>query len=65
MFDSSFGWRFVNPKIQLMYGTDAMGVTADNLVELYHISREVQDYLLTIPNKKLSRYNKMADLTKR
>lgn len=43
MFDSSFGWRYVNPKIQLMYGTDAMGVTADNLVELYHISREVQD----------------------
>ena len=34
MFDSSFGWRFVNPKMQLKYGTDAMGVTAENLVEL-------------------------------
>lgn len=43
MFDSSFGWRFVNPKMQLMYGTDAMGVTAENLVEMYHISREDQD----------------------
>lgn len=43
MFDSSFGWRFVNPKMQTMYGTDPMGVTAENLVEMYHISREDQD----------------------
>lgn len=43
MFDSSFGWRFVNPKMHEMYGTDAMGVTAENLVELYNISREDQD----------------------
>ncbi len=43
MFDSSFGWRFVNPKMHQMYGTDAMGVTAENLVEIYHISREDQD----------------------
>ncbi|MFY7825780.1 MAG: 3-oxoadipyl-CoA thiolase [Flectobacillus sp.] len=43
MFDSSFGWRFVNPLMHKMYGTDAMGVTAENLVELYGISREDQD----------------------
>jgi acetyl-CoA acyltransferase len=43
MFDSSFGWRFVNPLMQKMYGIDAMGVTAENLVEMYHISREDQD----------------------
>ena len=43
MYDSSFGWRFVNPKMQSMYGTDPMGVTAENLVELYKISREDQD----------------------
>ena len=43
MFDSSFGWRFVNPMMHKMYGTDAMGVTAENLVELYGISREDQD----------------------
>ncbi|SHG17082.1 3-oxoadipyl-CoA thiolase [Flavobacterium segetis] len=43
MYDSSFGWRFVNPKMQTMYGTDPMGVTAENLVELYKISREDQD----------------------
>jgi 3-oxoadipyl-CoA thiolase len=43
MFDSSFGWRFVNPKMHAMYGTDAMGITAENLVEMYKITREDQD----------------------
>jgi 3-oxoadipyl-CoA thiolase len=43
MYDSSFGWRFVNPKMHAMYGTDAMGETAENLVEHYNISREDQD----------------------
>lgn len=43
MFDSSFGWRFINPKMQAMYGTDAMGMTAENLIEIYKISREDQD----------------------
>ncbi len=43
MFDSSFGWRFVNPQMEKMYGTDAMGVTAENLAEMYTISRHDQD----------------------
>lgn len=43
MFDSSFGWRFINPQMQSQYGTDAMGMTAENLVDIYHISREDQD----------------------
>lgn len=43
MFDSSFGWRFINPNMQAMYGVDAMGITAENLAEIYHISREDQD----------------------
>ncbi len=43
MFDSSFGWRFVNQKLHDMYGTAAMGETAENLVEKYTISREDQD----------------------
>lgn len=43
MFDSSFGWRFINPLIQKMYGTDAMGATAENLAAQYIISREDQD----------------------
>ena len=43
MYDTSFGWRFVNPKMHQMYGTDGMGNTAENLVEKYNISREDQD----------------------
>lgn len=43
MFDSSFGWRFVNPKMHELYGTDPMGITAENVAELYKISREDQD----------------------
>lgn len=43
MHDSSFGWRFVNPKMKTMYGTHSMGETAENLVDLYKISREDQD----------------------
>lgn len=43
MYDSSFGWRFINPKMQQLYGTDGMGETAENLVDIYKISREDQD----------------------
>lgn len=43
MHDSSFGWRFINPKMKELYGVDGMGNTAENLAELYNISREDQD----------------------
>lgn len=43
MFDSSFGWRFVNPKMKEMFGTDAMGETAENLADRDSVSREDQD----------------------
>jgi len=43
MHDSSFGWRFINPKMEELYGTDGMGKTAENLVEIYDIEREAQD----------------------
>ena len=43
LFDSSFGWRFVNPKMEAQYGAEGMGQTAENLVDLHGISREDQD----------------------
>lgn len=43
MHDSSFGWRFVNDKMEALYGTDSMGQTAENLAEKFAISREDQD----------------------
>ncbi|MBP5983011.1 MAG: 3-oxoadipyl-CoA thiolase [Fluviicola sp.] len=43
LFDSSFGWRFINPKMEELYGVDPMGMTAENLAVKYAISREDQD----------------------
>jgi acetyl-CoA acyltransferase len=43
MHDSSFGWRFINPKMEELYGADGMGHTAENLVEKYSIERKAQD----------------------
>ncbi len=43
MHDSSFGWRFINPKMEALYGTHGMGQTAENLAEMYDINREDQD----------------------
>ena len=43
MHDSSFGWRFINPKMKALYGVDGMGETAENLVDMYKISRADQD----------------------
>ncbi|MNU60183.1 3-oxoadipyl-CoA/3-oxo-5,6-dehydrosuberyl-CoA thiolase [compost metagenome] len=43
MFDSSFGWRFINPKLKELYGVDSMGETAENVAAKYQINREDQD----------------------
>ncbi len=43
-FDTTLGWRFVNPRMKEMYGTDSMGETAENVYELTRsITREEQD----------------------
>ncbi len=43
LFDTSLGWRFVNPKMKAMHGTDSMGETAENVAALYQVSRDDQD----------------------
>jgi len=43
VYDTTIGWRFVNPKMQAAYGTDSMPETADNVAAEYGISREDQD----------------------
>ncbi len=43
VYDSSLGWRFPNPRMEAMFPLEGMGVTAENLVEQYGISREEQD----------------------
>ena len=41
--DTTMGWRFINKKLDKMYGTDVMPQTAEHLAEEYNISREDQD----------------------
>ena len=43
LFDTSLGWRFVNPRMKEKHGTDSMGQTAENVAEKYGVSREDQD----------------------
>src|SRR5678809_1245264 len=43
LFDTSLGWRFVNPKMKASHGTDSMGQTAENVAEQYGVSRVDQD----------------------
>lgn len=60
LFDSSFGWRFINPKMQKMYGTDSMGITAENLVDKYKISRQDQDMFAYYSHQKAARAQKQG-----
>ena len=43
LFDTSLGWRFINPVLRDRYGTDSMGQTAENVAEQYGVSRADQD----------------------
>lgn len=42
-YDTALGWRFVNPRMEALYGTDPMGVTAENIAEMAGITRLEQD----------------------
>jgi len=42
-YNTALGWRYVNPKMEKMYGVDAMGETAENLAEMFQITRQEQD----------------------
>ena len=55
LFDSSFGWRFINPRMKEMYGTEAMGETAENLAQKHGISREDQDTFATWSQHKATK----------
>ena len=43
LYDTTIGWRFVNPRMQELFGTDAMGETAENVAEEWKIERADQD----------------------
>src|SRR5260370_25476576 len=43
MHDSTVGWRFINPKMEALYGTHALGETAELVAELHGVTRAAQD----------------------
>jgi acetyl-CoA C-acetyltransferase len=43
IYDTTIGWRFTNPKLAALHHPYAMGETAENVAEQFHISREDQD----------------------
>ncbi|KKB35953.1 3-oxoadipyl-CoA thiolase [Bacillus thermotolerans] len=64
MFDTTIGWRFINPKLEEMYGTDSMPQTAENVAQRYNISREDQDafaYQSQMRAKQAVEENRFAD----
>ncbi|WP_038042428.1 thiolase family protein [Thermus tengchongensis] len=55
MYDTTLGWRLVNPRMQALYGTESMGETAENLAEMYRIPREEQDRFALLSHQKALR----------
>ncbi len=53
VFDTTLGWRFVNPTMQEKYGTISMGETAENVAEKYAIGREDQDKFALASQQKV------------
>ena len=52
IYDTSLGWRYPNPRMEAMFPLEAMGKTAENLVEQMGISREDQDAFALASHKK-------------
>ncbi len=55
IYDTSIGWRFVNPKMEQAYGTDGMGNTAENVAEQFKVNREDQDRFALWSHQKAAR----------
>ena len=52
IYDTTIGWRFINPVMRQMYGVDSMPETAENVAERWNISREDQDKFAFWSQKK-------------
>jgi len=52
IFDTTIGWRFINPQMKALYGVDAMPETAENVATDYQISRADQDLFAVASQNK-------------
>jgi len=62
IYDTTIGWRFVNPEFLKRFGTDPLIETAEKLVDEYHISREDQDRFAHLSQQKASEAQKNGKL---
>lgn len=56
-FDTTIGWRFVNPSMRSSYGVDSMPETAENVAEEFHVSRGDQDAFALRTQQRWARAN--------
>ena len=62
IFDTTIGWRFVNPLMKKMYGVDSMPETGENVATDYKVSREDQDAFAMRSQQKAARAQKDSSL---
>ena len=62
IYDTTMGWRFINPKMQQLYGIDEMGITAENVAAEFNISREDQDQMALRSQNKAEAAQSNGDL---
>ena len=55
IYDTTLGWRFVNPRMEAMHGTLAMGETAERVAERCGVSREAQDRFAHLSQQRAGR----------
>ncbi|KZM45117.1 beta-ketoadipyl CoA thiolase [Marinomonas sp. SBI22] len=55
LFDTTIGWRFINPLMEEKYGVDSMPETAENLAQKYQISRHDQDIFAYLSQEKTAK----------
>jgi len=64
MFDTSIGWRFTNPELDRVYGSEGMPKTAENVAEQFNVSREDQDKFAKNSQEKAEKAIKNGRLAK-
>ncbi len=57
VFDTTLGWRFINPAMKAKYGVDSMAETAENVADEFHVSREDQDGFALRSQQRWARAN--------
>ncbi|WP_208179348.1 3-oxoadipyl-CoA thiolase [Sinorhizobium medicae] len=64
IYDTTIGWRFVNPLMKSQYGVDSMPETGENVAEDYKVSREDQDAFAVLSQAKAARAQEDGRLAK-